>query len=67
MPLSAASDLGLRCLPMSNKKDTRLIWVKTRTITLTDSNIFYRLLITFANRLHPDQAQSLIGSDLLTL
>ena len=22
-----ASDLGLHCLPMSNKKDARLIWV----------------------------------------
>ena len=28
MPHSAASDLGLRCLLMSYKKDTRLIWVK---------------------------------------
>ena len=28
MPPSAASDLGLRCLPMSHKKDARLIWVK---------------------------------------
>ena len=29
MPRSAASDLGLHCLPMSmsHKKDTRLIWV----------------------------------------
>ena len=28
MPRSAASDLGLHCLHMSHKKDTRLIWVK---------------------------------------
>ena len=27
-PRSAASDLGLYCLPMSNKGDSRLIWVK---------------------------------------
>ena len=27
MPHSAASDLGLHCLPMSHKKDARLIWV----------------------------------------
>ena len=27
-PLSAASGLGMRCLPMSNKKDARLIKVK---------------------------------------
>ena len=26
-PRSAASDLGLRCLPMSQKWDARLIWV----------------------------------------
>ena len=26
-PGSAASDLGLHCLPMSHKKDARLIWV----------------------------------------
>ena len=25
-PRSAASDLGLHCLPMSHKKDARLIW-----------------------------------------
>ena len=28
-PRSAASGLGLHCLHMSNKKDTRLIWVNT--------------------------------------
>ena len=28
MPHSAASDLGLHCLPMSQKWDARLIWVK---------------------------------------
>ena len=27
-PRSAASHLGLFCLPMSHKKDARLIWVK---------------------------------------
>ena len=26
-PHNVASDLGLRCLPMSHKKDTRLKWV----------------------------------------
>ena len=30
-PRSVASDLGLRCLPMSHKKDARLTWVKSRT------------------------------------
>ena len=28
-PRSAASHLGLLCLPMPHKKDTRLIWVKS--------------------------------------
>ena len=28
MPHFAASDLVLHCLPMSHKKDTRLLWVK---------------------------------------
>ena len=27
-PRSVASDLGLHCLPMSHRKDARLIWVK---------------------------------------
>ena len=27
-PRSLASDLGLHCLPMSHRKDARLIWVK---------------------------------------
>ena len=26
---SVASDLGMHCLPMSDEKDARLIWVKT--------------------------------------
>ena len=29
MPRFVASDLVLHCLPMSHKKDSRLIWVKT--------------------------------------
>ena len=28
MPHSVASDLGLHCLPMSHKKDARIIWDK---------------------------------------
>ena len=36
-PCSAASHLGLYCLPMSNKKDVRLIWV----IEKTDSDHLY--------------------------
>ena len=32
MSCSAASDLGLHYLPMANKKDARLIWVKRGSI-----------------------------------
>ena len=28
--LNVASDLGLHCLPMSQKWDARLVWVKAR-------------------------------------
>ena len=31
-----ASDLGWRCLPMSDKKDARPIWVKARIFLLVD-------------------------------
>ena len=30
-PRSAAAALGLHCLPVSNKKDARLIWIKDTT------------------------------------
>ena len=32
MPQFATSNLGLLCLPMSHKKDARLIWVKLNLI-----------------------------------
>ena len=31
-PRPAASDLGLHCLSMSQKRDARLIWIKYYTI-----------------------------------
>ena len=34
MPRSAVSGLGLRSLPMSNKKDARFIWVKVDAFRL---------------------------------
>ena len=40
-PLSVASGLGLHCLPTSNKKDARLIWVKS--ILLEPDSIFSML------------------------
>ena len=38
-PRSAATCLGLFCLPMSHKKDARLIWVKWTVFTDTSKNI----------------------------
>ena len=40
-PRSAASDLGLHCLPMSQKWDARLIWLNVR--------IYFRLRIVFCS------------------
>ena len=53
MPKNVAFDLGLYCLPISHKKDIRLIWVK--------KNIFSR---QFVNRtwLHANNK----GADRLT-
>ena len=39
MPHFAVSDLVLHCLPMSHKKDTRLIWVKTGFIVTVVSTL----------------------------
>ena len=38
MPHSAASDLGLHCLPLSHKKGARLIWVNCDT-SQTDEKV----------------------------
>ena len=43
---SAASNLGLHCLPMSHKKDTRRIWV-----TICNQNTWHCLL--FSTRSSP--------------
>ena len=44
MPHSAASDLGLHCLPMSHKKDARLIWVKVNTVSSEYHNLHSDLI-----------------------
>ena len=36
MPRSAASDLGMHCLPMFHKKDAWLIWVDVQTNDLIE-------------------------------
>ena len=56
----AASDLGLHCLPMSHKKDARLICVNT----LPAYDNFCCLLITFATKVDIDQAQHFVVPDL---
>ena len=42
-PRFAASHLGLFCLPMSHKKDARLIWVKGKQMRNDTIFEFYRL------------------------
>ena len=39
-PRFAASDLVLHCLPMSHKKDARLIWVKGKNLFSLGANSF---------------------------
>ena len=36
---SATSDLGLHCLPLSHKKDAKLIWVESITNYEMDRNV----------------------------
>ena len=55
MPCSAASDLGLQCLSMSNKKDTRLIWVKQILVIIVG---IHKMHVRIANREDPDQTAS---------
>ena len=38
MPHFGASDLRLHCLPMSHKKDARLIWVKMIDLPSKDAD-----------------------------
>ena len=44
-PRFAASHLGLFCLPMSHKKDARLIWVNKRKLNESISSFFDSILI----------------------
>ena len=50
MPYSAVSDLGLHCLPTAQKRDTRLIVVKTTTcikahVKNISAAFYYKLLL----------------------
>ena len=67
MPHSA-SDLCQHCLPVTPVGVSRLKWAKYWDKYLLAffpaGGNFYRLLITFANSLDPDQARQNIGSDL---
>ena len=78
MPHSSASDLGLHCLPMSNKKDAKQIWGKknyrlvtnliTQNICLSLKKTYYcDLLRTFSNNIDPKQAGQNFMPDLDSL
>ena len=47
MPHFAASHLGLFCLPMSHKKDTRLIWVNAKKSKLVYNTFQQRNPVNF--------------------
>ena len=49
-PRSAASHLGLFCLPMSHKKDTRLVWVKTAMQLYCDFNNSCKIKFPFKRK-----------------
>ena len=42
-PRSAASHLGLFCLPMSHKKDARLVWAKHKP-DMNSSNCIFNVV-----------------------
>ena len=46
-PRFAASHLGLFCLPMSHKKDARLIWIKLIHTCIVHYNYTHQLLISY--------------------
>ena len=57
MPRFAASHLGLFCLPMSHKKDARLIWVKY----FNQNRACYNVCVIIENRqiIRPRQCSQL--------
>ena len=46
-PHSAASDLGLHCLPRSLKRDARLIWVNSHLVPSFFDKLPYLIMILF--------------------
>ena len=56
-PRPVASDLGLLCLPMSHKKETRLIWVKTKSISEKEKQYILEIITcdpSLYTKDHPD-------------
>ena len=47
MPRSAASDLGLYCLPKSQKRDVRLMWVKIVIAVITEECVIWLVELWF--------------------
>ena len=77
---SAASNLGLKCLPMSLKKDDRLIWVNSLRqgiflhaflsfAAFLQNQLFRKILSGMSNRWDPDQAPLFVckGYEQMTL
>ena len=65
MPHFAASDLVFHCLPMSHKKDTRLIWVNDdRFLHLSKINFILKGTISVSNGLDPDHNQHSVSAYL---
>ena len=59
MSRSVASDLGLHCLPLSHKKDVRLIWVDS--FNLWDTLIYNAAKPTYSNttvNMHAEHSSS---------
>ena len=66
MPSSAVSDLGLHYLPVSHKKDARLIWVKNPIKTSAD-NKYCDIFHDFGWKLRFDTSYELSASREFTL
>ena len=62
-PRSAASDLSLHCLPMSQKWDARLIWVKFES-TLSDCLYDIEVESTHSGCLHDIKVENILSDRL---
>ena len=49
VPQKVVSDPGLHCLPTSQKRDTRLIWIKRIRYLRNQNKCFINLFLIFCN------------------